>query len=338
MTVAPVLNITMPVFNRYESTQRALLALRHSDRAVPFSITAVDNGSDPELVRRLIELKHAGIIDKLFLLERNYGTSCACNLGWKMTDARFYMKLDNDVIMQRKDWLERLFRLWSHGEPLSTLGPADSGEFLLQREDTLHTDDGLLGICTTNLRGAAMLIPKAVSDILGYWTEDYGLYSGDDGDYGLRMNAAGFPQYYYAGDEYFIDVGDGQNVNETYAGRVDRSAMHRALFVGESGGTGLFPLNHYLFNMCIRNWNVPLRYEVADISEDFRVKMVEREEYGAVAEALRRSKERVDAVTARDTDGIYESKFIQELKELWATIGQSCDGMSPQSSIPKNSG
>ncbi|MDL2306719.1 glycosyltransferase [Desulfovibrio sp. OttesenSCG-928-C06] len=323
MSAAPILNITMPVFNRLQSTQRVLLALRRTSRAVPFCITVVDNGSDADLVAKLIEFKKAGLIDKLFLLPENMGISCAANLGWKMTDAPVYMKLDNDMVAQIPDWPEKLFRIWSHGQPLSTFGGAQSEEELLAAPGALETPDGVLGICTATLAGQAMFIPRAVSDFLGYWSEDYGLYGAEDGDYGQRMRIAGLPQYYYHGEKFFADTGR-EDIDEVYTARqVDRVAMYESLFRDGKGGTGLFLLNNYLFNMCIRNWNVPLRYEVADVSEDCRVKVVERAEYAPVREALERSKAMVDEKLAQGrNDEIYSEDFMGTLKELWSACGQ----------------
>lgn len=62
----PIVNVTMPVFNRYEVTQAAILALRKTAQEIPFCLTVVDNGSDAPLVRRLIDFKERGIIDHLF--------------------------------------------------------------------------------------------------------------------------------------------------------------------------------------------------------------------------------------------------------------------------------
>ncbi|MDR2891878.1 MAG: glycosyltransferase [Deltaproteobacteria bacterium] len=323
------LNITMPVFNRLETTQRALLALRRTSREIPFSLTVVDNGSDADLVGKLREFKRIGLIDKLFLLPENMGISCACNIGWHMTEAPFYMKLDNDMIAQRADWPRRLFALWAHGKPLSTFGGTESLETLLKEPGALETLDGTLGICTATLAGGAIFIPKQVSDLLGYWSEDYDLYGAEDGDYGLRMRAAGLPQYYYLRPDFFFHAGD-EDIREVYTERkLDRSRMYATLFSDDKGGTGLFRLNNYLFYMCIRNWKVPLRYAVADVSEDCRVRVVERPEYLPVAEALRRSKEMIDAALARkQPEDIYSEDFVAKLKEIWNGIGQGCDSLT----------
>ena len=85
----PVLNITIPVLNRFHLTQKTILALRKTVTSIPFTVTVVDNGSETALRERLVELRTHGLIDNLFLLPCNMGISCACNIGWKAVDSPF---------------------------------------------------------------------------------------------------------------------------------------------------------------------------------------------------------------------------------------------------------
>ena len=102
--IAPVCNVTIPVFNRPGATRETILALRRTSQEVPFDITVVDNGSDPALVGMLLEFRERGVIDHLFLLPRNMGVACAANVGWELVPAPIYMKLDNDTAMRRTRW------------------------------------------------------------------------------------------------------------------------------------------------------------------------------------------------------------------------------------------
>ena len=319
-----MVNITIPVFNRFVLTQKTLLALRKSKTSIPFTVTVVDNGSDAALVSRLREFYQAGIIDKLFLLPENMGISCACNIGWAMTDAPVYMKLDNDSLVRDPAWLEKLFKLWRHGETLSTLGPAWTEEQLLANAGALHTPDGVLGICATNLQGSAMFVPKAVSDVLGYWSEDYGIYGAEDGDYGLRMTCAGFHQYYYLASELLRDMSADEKPDDVdYV--LDRQGELRALFMDKKSGEGFFRLNSYLYHQCIRNWKIPLRYAVDDVDDDRTVRLKEREEYVPVRQALERCKQLVDkAYASGDPDAIFHEEFIERLKGIMRECGQAC--------------
>lgn len=206
-----LLNITIPVFNRYHLTQKTLLALRKTVPGIPFVVTVVDNGSAPDLRERLVNLHKDGLIDNLFLLPRNMGISCACNIGWRAVDAPYYMKLDNDMVVTTPHWLELIFRLWAHGKPVSIIGPIFEQAKLTRDPGTQHTPDGILGICQGNVPGGATIIPKTVSDIIGFWSEDYGLYGADDGDYGVRLGCAGVTQYCFDVHTCFEHLGSFDN-------------------------------------------------------------------------------------------------------------------------------
>lgn len=318
---SPLVNITIPVFHRPLLTQKTILALRKTNSTIPFTTTVVDNGSSPELRERLIQFKSDGIIDNLFLLSENMGISCACNIGWDAVDAPFYLKLDNDVCVKGPDWLERLFALWRHGKSFSTLGPSHTMEQMYLNPGGVETPDGRLGICLSNLQGQCMLVPKGVSDILGTWNEDYGLYGAEDGDYGLRMKCADFPQYYYYSESYFTDLGS-DDVRDYGSTDLNKKKEHAELFIAKDGGMGLFNINCYLFHMCIRNWKVPRRYRVVDVSQNYEVTVEEDPAYIPVRDALERSKRLLDKRTIKyGKSGTYDQKFVEYLKKIWQDSG-----------------
>lgn len=323
MSTTTQCNITMPVYNRPAMTLKNILNLRGKTRtSIPYVLTVVDNGSEPELRRRLLDLHREGLIHNLFLLPRNMGISCACNLGWRAVDAPFYIKFDNDMHITAPDWLDRLFRLYARVEPRSTLGPSFSPEEV-RRQPHLRCEDGELGICVSNLCGQCLMVPRAVSDILGYWSEDYGLYGTEDGDYGLRMRCAGFPQYYY----YAAPLMEHQGTNpRDYDLRLlDKGREHSRLFVEEDGGVGLFSLNGYLYNICARSWRTPLRYRVLDVTRSHEVILGEDPAYAPVARALRLSRELVNKEYARSGNkGVIGDAFVRKIKRLWEDCGQGC--------------
>ncbi len=320
----PLVNITIPVFNRYHLTQKTLLALRKTAPGISFAVTVVDNGSQPDLRQRLVELREDGIIDNLFLLPRNMGISCACNIGWRAVDAPYYMKLDNDMAAVTPLWLENLFRLWAHGDPMSVIGPVFDEAKLTGDPGTQRTPDGILGICTGNVPGGATVIPREVSLLIGYWSEDYGLYGADDGDYGARLACAGIKQYCYDVRGFFEHCGcfDNSEYEDT---ELNKSSEHARLFKDESGGMGMFLLNYFLYNMCVRKWNVPLRYRIKDM-DGYNVVLEEDPAYAPIQLALRRSKELLDNLSAADRhNDMYSDTVVNRLKRIWNGCGQGCD-------------
>ncbi|WP_297670232.1 glycosyltransferase [uncultured Desulfovibrio sp.] len=320
-----ILNITIPVYNRYKLTLETILSLRKVKNTIPFVITVVDNGSEAPLRNKLIELKEANIIDNLFILERNMGISCACNIGWKLVDANFFMKFDNDMLVLNNNCFKELFELWKFGKPVSTLGPAMCSDWI-NNSINKETPYGKIGICTTQLPGCALLIPRSVYNILGGFNEDYGLFGAEDGDYGLRVNYSGFPQYYYEINKFFIHRGTQDNIYSYYEG-IDKKIEHEKLFIDD--GIGFFVLNTWLYRLCIRSWKVPYRYKISDI-DGYYCKLVEDEDYKYIKDALIRSKKIFDCFMYRIdgklvVDGYkLTDKLIIKLKKIWADCGQEC--------------
>lgn len=277
--LAPVCNVTIPVFNRPDTTVATILALRSTSQEVPFDITVVDNGSDAHLVNKLRDLHAKQIIDHLFLLPRNMGVACAANIGWELVPAPLYMKLDNDTAMMRRSWLASLQALWSHAHWPSNLGGAFNMDMLCRAPGAKHTPEGPLGLCLTNLPGQAILIPTEVEQKLGKWNEEYGLYGGEDGDYGLRMNYGRMPQYYYHGPDYFenLPTNDDQT---TYTDRgIDKRRLHRELAITDTMQPGKMLVNKFLYSQGIRPLKVMRRYSVEDVDSAGNVHVVERREY-----------------------------------------------------------
>ena len=277
---AMLCNVTIPVFNRPSATEQTIRALAATSRALPFCITVVDNGSEQPLVESLIHWREEGLIDNLFLLSRNMGVACAANVGWELVPASIYMKLDNDTAMFRQHWLRDLLALWEHGQPVSNLGGAFDRNMLHKIPGCLQTPHGELGRCMSNLPGQAILIPKAVSDTLGYWNEEYGLYGGEDGDYGLRMMTAGFPQYYYLGPEYFSNIKEKDDARTTYAMRgIDKRRLHRELVIRDNLGMGRLFMNKLFYQTGLRSLKPMRRYAIDDVDTRGHVRLLERQEF-----------------------------------------------------------
>ena len=77
---------------------------------------------------------------------------------------------------------------------------------------------------------------------------------------------------------------------------LNKGEEHARLFKDESGGVGIFLLNYYLYNMCARNWKVPLRYRIKDMV-GYNVVLEEDPAYEPIKVALRRSKELLDKLS-----------------------------------------
>ena len=148
-------------------------------------------------------------------------------------------------------------------------------------------------------------------------------YGADDGDYGARLECAGVIQYCYDVHDCFEHCGSFDN-SEYEDTELNKSEEHARLFKDESGGVGMFLLNYYLYNMCARNWKVPLRYRIKDM-DGYNVVLEEDPAYEPIKVALRRSKELLDNLQAANRNNdLYSEVVVQRMKRIWRSCGQGC--------------
>ena len=276
--ICPLTNITVPVFNRYEESLATLTALRTRTQS-PFILTVVDNGSEEALRKELLRLREEKRIDRLFLLDGNYGVSCACNLGWKSADAPFFMKVDNDIMPIADKWLESVYSAWGTYRYNSITGPVWNCAVPRNRIDTPH---GTLWSMPVSMSGEGFIVGRKIHERIGFFSEDYGLYGEEDADYCLRCHHAGIRKFSYEASGLLerLDA-DGRK----YVAYVKEKTAAHNRNVGNKPGEGIFPLNLFLYEQGLRALDVPLKYEVKSMSGPY-VEMRECAGYGRFFDAL----------------------------------------------------
>lgn len=186
-------NITMVTYNRLEFTQHAIQSILRFTR-YPYVLSVIDNNSTDGSRSYLKALKNKGVITNLVLLNENIGVAKAANLGWLLEpEAEYYMKYDNDIVIQKTDWLNDLIQVVDH--------IPYAGAVAYNFEAYSYPIQTVRGIDVRpkrggNLGGACICIPKRTQNRLGYWNEDYGLYGEEDADYGSRIKLAGLMNIY----------------------------------------------------------------------------------------------------------------------------------------------
>ena len=101
-------NIGMVTFNRLEFTKQAIDAVAGFTN-FPYALTVVDNCRSTGTQDYLKGLKRRGVIKNLVLLAENIGVARASNVAWQQEpEAGCYLKLDNDIVVQKPDWLNRM--------------------------------------------------------------------------------------------------------------------------------------------------------------------------------------------------------------------------------------
>ncbi|HSF08629.1 MAG TPA: glycosyltransferase [Nitrospirales bacterium] len=185
-------NICMVTFNRLEFTKQSITGLfQHT--CFPHVITVVDNGSTDGTPEYLQALLKEGFITNLILLPENVGIAKASNLAWSQEpESEYYLKLDNDIVIQKPGWLSNMVDVIDHIPELGAIAYSFEPVSYPVRETRgvrIRPKDG-------NVNGACTLIPKRTHQILGFWCEDYGLYGEEDADYGLRIHLHGLQNAY----------------------------------------------------------------------------------------------------------------------------------------------
>lgn len=180
-------NLTIVTYNRLECTKRCIASILERTR-FPFVLTIIDNnsadGTRDYLERLAVDERCAKHINRVVFLETNMGVSPAYNLGWALSDAPYYMKIDNDVEFLRDDWLPSLVQVARENRDAAMVGfGKNSSGFKLKGRDDVYYQ-GHAGGCA--------LIRRDAHERLGFWNEDYGLYGEEDSDFGLRARLAGY--------------------------------------------------------------------------------------------------------------------------------------------------
>lgn len=186
-------NIGMVTYNRLPFTRNAIESVLEHTR-YPYVLTVVDNHSRDGTAEYLSDLKRKGCIKNLVLLPENVGIAKASNLAWSLEPAAgYYLKLDNDIVIQKQDWLENMV-----GVARSSARVGAVAYNFEPRTYPLSEIDGVR--CRikrhNNLGGACILIPKKTHDQLGFWCERYGLYGEEDADFGERVRLKGLLNVY----------------------------------------------------------------------------------------------------------------------------------------------
>ena len=207
MLINRYVNIGIVTFNRLEFTKQAVASIIKYT-SFPYVITIVDNGSHDGTKEYLQELKEEGIIKNLVLLDKNIGVAKASNLAWIQEEkALYYLKYDNDIVIQKNNWLSNLISVIDATPEIGVIGynfePISYSLKMIRDQKIRVKEEG-------NIGGACFLIPKRTQDILGYWCEDYGLYGFEDVDYSFRVKLAKLLNAYMEDEEIGIHLPAGK--------------------------------------------------------------------------------------------------------------------------------
>ena len=220
--------------------------------ALPFNLIVVDNGSTDKTIAYLKHLEANGHITELLLLGRNMGVSVASNLGWSRSSGDYYLKLDNDVEIVNRHWLNALL---AAGED-PDVGMIGYKLCAWHETQPFRLGSGLTIGRFETCGGGCALIPRRTHEKLGYWNEDYGLYGYEDLEYGIRANMLGLVTGYVEDDNAVLHLGANANA-ELQHETIKKKSI-------DDAGQKLYLINKFMFEAKLRPICVERRYLSTD--------------------------------------------------------------------------
>ncbi|AZR72017.1 hypothetical protein BBF96_00505 [Anoxybacter fermentans] len=167
--------------NRLGYTRLCLQSILKKTIYRPYEIIVVDNNSTDGTVEYLTDLKNRGIIEKLILLDKNYGAGYATNEGIKHAKGFYLIRSDNDMVYNR-GWLTALIDGLKR-IPKSLLQVAVFGELMEDGQRAGFLPENIINgviLNLVNIGGCNMAFTRETYEDLGpfdnvMFTED-GLY------------------------------------------------------------------------------------------------------------------------------------------------------------------
>ncbi|HEX9045376.1 MAG TPA: glycosyltransferase [Candidatus Limnocylindrales bacterium] len=198
-------NITMVTYNRAAFTRRSIESIA-ATAGFPYELTVVDNASRDETGPLLRDLHERGVIGRLILNDENRGVAYAANQGWVAGGKGRYMKIDNDIVFTKPDWLARIVEVCD--------ALPDAGAVAYNFETTSYPLQEVAGQRVRpklgNVGGCCVMIPERVHRLVGYWCEDYAPYSEEDSDMYVRLRQLGLRSYYMADEDVGLHLPEGK--------------------------------------------------------------------------------------------------------------------------------
>lgn len=194
-------NICMVTFNRIDFTKNSIESILTHTK-YPYTLTVVDNNSQDGTQDYLKDIYKNGKIKNLILLRENIGVAKASNLAWQTENFKYYMKYDNDIIFNSGCWLTPMVELIENAPDIAIIGYSFEG----WNPGVCQINGCDVRVREGNIGGACVLIPERTREQIGYWCEDYGLYSEEDYDYCQRVQRIGKRFAYMAN----LEIGDHQ--------------------------------------------------------------------------------------------------------------------------------
>lgn len=194
-------SIVILSYNRYEYLKNNVESLLSSiSKREEVEIIIVDNGSEDNSRDYINELFKENKIDKGILFNQNQGISKGYNTGFAISnkDSEYIIKLDCDIVIHDKDWLEEMEGIFNLNPEIVLLMLFQQNHPIMPYCNTIEINgQKLLSLDEIICGSGCFTIPRHIFNSLGFFNEDmdFTIFY-DDIDYFLRLNKIKKKAYY----------------------------------------------------------------------------------------------------------------------------------------------
>ncbi len=238
----PDVSILILAHNKAAHTRRCLHSLFNSTLR-PIQVVLVDNGSTDETPRLFDEFAAAASTSNITVSrhrsEQNVGAIVGRNIGMELMQGKYWVFLDNDVVVRTRDWLERLRAVLDSNPRVGVVGPklvyplppyniqcagcavTRGGQVIFRGrgEPRLATEYAQPHECQT-LISATWMMRQEVAKAVGPLDEAFSPVQFEDIDYCYRIRQAGWSCHYEPSVEMYhfenVTTGLTQTLNYPY--------------------------------------------------------------------------------------------------------------------------
>jgi len=193
-------SIIIPTFNALKYTKLCIYSIRLTT-SFPYEIIIVDNGSTDGTREYIEDQKNINLIKS----KTNLGYAGACNLGIKISDSKYIVISNNDIIFT-PNWLTHLIETSEINNSIGLVGPITNraSGYHRQPHDSYNNNIELFKeskrlyeknkgsyLSVPVLIFFCTLIKRKTIDLVGLLDPNLGLGGCDDFDYCFRVNMAG---------------------------------------------------------------------------------------------------------------------------------------------------
>ncbi len=206
----PLCDLILLSWNHLEQTQPCLESLFQCTK-LPTRLVIVDNGSEPPVREVLRQVRPAGAIKDVTLvqLEQNEGFPRGMNQGIRASRAPYVCLLNNDLRFTT-GWLREMIYVAATHPTIGVVNPTSntfgnrpgrgiSLDTYAERRRSLHGRYTEVGMCI----GFCMLIKREVMDRIGGLNEEVERIFFEDEDFCMRAQQAGYQSVVAAGSYVF---------------------------------------------------------------------------------------------------------------------------------------